>query len=247
MSKPLRGADCLLVHRYLDDLTSALFRWGGRLRRARAFHPHGVAFRATVEVDGEGLPPALSPGSHPAVVRFSRGIGLRRRLPDIHGVALRIPDAHGPGQHQDLLLATVASPGLGRFLPWLTGDLTGGFYSVVAPYATPAGRRLVGLRVQAPGRYELPTAEDMVWTGRCRLELCTTHRLEAWTPVATVALHADRLSPEDEGELGFDPWNTAEGFQPVGWVNRLRRPAYAASRAGRPGGGDGRAPSQPVP
>lgn len=227
------------MHRYLDDVTSTVFRWAGRIRRARAFHPVGSAYRATVEVDGEGLVPALTPGSHPAVVRFSRGLGLRRRLPDIHGVAVRVLDAHGPDRHQDLLLSTVVSPGLGRVVPMVRADLTGGFYSSVAPYATPTGRRLVGLRIEAPDRYELAAAEDMVWTGRCRLQVCTAVGFKAWEPVATVAVHADRLDEADERALGFDPWNTAEAFQPAGWVNRLRRPAYAASRAGRPGGSDG--------
>ena len=39
-------------------------------------------------------------------MRFSRGAGLPEPLPDILGVAVRVLDSHGPGGHQDFLLAT---------------------------------------------------------------------------------------------------------------------------------------------
>lgn len=227
----------------LHDATTAAFRLAARLRRARAFHPVGAAFRATVDVHDPRAEPALRPGPHPAVVRFSRGIGWRRGLPDIQGVALRLLDADGPGRHQDLLLASVASAGVGRVLPWLATTLSGPFFATVAPYQAPAGRTVVGARFTSGDRFTLAGVEDAVWSGRCRLALLAAAGLGPWQEVATVAVHADRLTDDEERDLGFDPWNTADGFTPVGWLNRLRRPAYPASREGRRGGRRGAAGS----
>jgi hypothetical protein len=82
------------------------------IRRKRVFHPEGVAFRATYQATGahHGAPLLDEAGTHDAVVRLSRGAGLPGSLPDFLGLALRIPDAHGPDQHQDLLLVSSMSP-----------------------------------------------------------------------------------------------------------------------------------------
>jgi hypothetical protein len=40
------------------------------------------------------------------LVRFSRGAGLPDALPDVLGIAIRIPDADGAGHPQDLMLST---------------------------------------------------------------------------------------------------------------------------------------------
>jgi hypothetical protein len=51
----------------------------------------------------------LVPGArYDAVVRFSRGGGLPEPLPDALGVAVRLPDAYGPGRTQDFLVTSSA-------------------------------------------------------------------------------------------------------------------------------------------
>jgi hypothetical protein len=51
----------------------------------------------------------LVPGArYDAVVRFSRGGGLPEPLPDALGVAVRLPDAYGPGRAQDFLVTSSA-------------------------------------------------------------------------------------------------------------------------------------------
>jgi hypothetical protein len=218
----------------LDAVVASSFRSTARFRRARAFHPVGLAFRATVQVHGSAAAgPALAPGSHPAIVRFSRGIGWSPALPDVHGVAIRLIDAHGPGRPQDLLLSSVLSSRLGRFVPFLSATVSGPFYSTVAPYAGPQGRTVIGARFDGPPLRNLAALEDAVWSGDCTLGLLVTTGLKAWSPLGSLRVHADRLDREEEEALDLDPWNTAEGFQPTGWVNHLRRPAYAASRQGR--------------
>src|SRR5918998_4358533 len=81
---------------------------GGR----RSLHPIGDAFEATFVVpqrrDPLGADLLDQPGERRAIVRFSRGAGLPEPLPDVLGIAIRVLDAHGPGGHQDFLLATSA-------------------------------------------------------------------------------------------------------------------------------------------
>ena len=67
----------------------------GRLVRTGSGEPSGVPWLDAV-------------GEDEVLVRFSRAIGLPRALPDIHGIAMRVPAEDRFG---DLLLA---STGLGR-------------------------------------------------------------------------------------------------------------------------------------
>lgn len=217
----------------VDDATAAVFRAVARLRGARAFHPVGVAYRAAVEVEEDLAAPALRPGTLVAVVRFSRGAGLPRPLPDIHGIGLRVLDAHGAGRHQDVLVTSVVSPGVGRYVLRPGWTVSGPTYCSIAPYRGPSGDLLLGARVPPGERYDLARLDDVIEAGRCRLELMAAHPRGPWRSIGTVTVHHDRLSSQDEEELQLDPWNTAEDFTPIGRINRLRRPAYAASQQGR--------------
>jgi hypothetical protein len=85
--------------RPLSEASAALFAVLSAARGKRFFHPFGSAFEGTVTFLPDGDLPFS--GSHRAIVRLSRGAGLPGPLPDVLGLALRIPDLD-----QDLLLAT---------------------------------------------------------------------------------------------------------------------------------------------
>src|SRR4051812_37583230 len=79
------------------------------VRRGKAVHPDGVVYGATLDVAGAPAAPSAAallsqPGEHRAVVRFSRSVGVPRPIPDLLGMSIRVPDAYGPGRHQDLML-----------------------------------------------------------------------------------------------------------------------------------------------
>src|SRR5690348_12195756 len=93
----------------LDLATGAVFGALSAVRRARIFHPHGTARLATVTIAGGDHPLHVLAGTHDAIVRTSRGIGLPEPLPDLHGVAVKLLNAHGAGAHQDLLLVSSAT------------------------------------------------------------------------------------------------------------------------------------------
>lgn len=195
--------------------TAALFGAAAWLRRRhRALHPRGTAFAAELEL-GPAAPAPLGPGrSVPAVVRLSRGAGLPAPLPDVHGVAVKLPSLHGPGRDQDLLFATTWRRHLLRPVRHAhTAEV-----SSILPFALPGGRREVfGLLPAEAGRYRLASAPVGGTWGAPWGEL----RLGRELP-ETVA-----------EELRFHPFATAPDLRPVGPFSELRKPAYRASQSVR--------------
>lgn len=81
------------------------------VRRGKAVHPHGAVYEAELVVPGHhdalGRTELFgAPARRPAVVRFSRSLGLPRPLPDLLGMSLRVLDAYGTDRHQDFLMVT---------------------------------------------------------------------------------------------------------------------------------------------
>ncbi len=224
--------------RVVDTLTAAAMEVGSAVRSARVFHPTGIGFRATVTIRpsgaGFGVPLLDEPGTFAGVVRFSRGAGLPEPLPDVLGLAVRIEDAHGPGQAQDLLLGSSSSLPVGRqlFVPNVGFDV--GTLSSILPYSLgDGGASWFGARVSAPSGRVTRLADVAEAAQEIRIELLVAGRLGAWQPVADVRL-GERLTPEESGALQFNvDDNTGGGIRPTGWLQALRRRAYAASQAGR--------------
>jgi hypothetical protein len=105
-----------------------------RVRAAKSPHPRGAVYEGGLRINGvRGAPPASlleEPAERNALVRFSKSIGLPRRVPDLFGISLRLPDTDGPARHQDILTVTsvdilhhlVVSAVLGRF--YTVGELS---------------------------------------------------------------------------------------------------------------------------
>jgi hypothetical protein len=203
----------------LDLASGAVFGGLSALRRARIFHPHGTARLGTVTVDPGDHPLHVLAGTHDAIVRTSRGVGLPSPVPDVHGVAIKLLNAHGAGAHQDLLLVSSAAPMGARHL----------LVPVVEQLAEPHYSSLVRYRSANGERFLIGGAHD----GDERFVLSTATVLSAWSVVGVVEL-GDALDDEASGALRFSPWHTGGGLTPVGVLNRLRRGAYAGSQAARP-------------
>lgn len=200
-----------------------LFGGLSRTRGTRIFHPRGVALAGTARLTGLGV--RLAGGdTADVVVRLSRGLGLRHPLPDFNGVAVKFADAHGPGRDQDLLLVSAPRWPVARHVLVPLPSFGSSGTSTILPYRTPAG--LVVFRTDPlPGLDgDLPV----------RIRLLAAALLGPWQPIGELTL-VRRLSAATSDEVSFDPWNTADDVVPAGVLNRLRRPAYAGSRAGRPG------------
>jgi hypothetical protein len=207
----------------------------GALRRARAFHPAGVALTGTWTAADDLLEP-LGPGRPwPIVARLSKGVGLPGRTPDVLGLAVRIPDVSHPGDHQDLLVSSSGTGPLGRTVLRPTNDHGHASYSSLVPYQTPLGRAIVWARAEVDGDDEPRTLEEAA-------DLATSGTLHYVVGLATdsrdhllgeVRLH-ERLDPQVGESLRFDPLNAALGLRPTGVLQTVRERAYHASQALRP-------------
>jgi hypothetical protein len=204
----------------LDPATFALFRRLSSGRGRRIFHPRGTAYAARFSAAPDGLGAAIFAigFEHEALVRLSRGLGVRPPLPDVFGLAVRLPDVYGPGAHQDFLLASSGGGPLGRRLLRPALGSGAGMYSSLLPYEIGARRLLVGARATASS----PTIA---------FELLVASPAGTWRGVGRLTL-GRRLDDSAARALRFDPWNTGGGIIPVGLINRLRAAAYRGSRRG---------------
>ena len=179
------------------------------LRGARVFHPHGSSYAATLTVAGGlGTGAALldEPAVHEGVVRLSRGAGLPAPLPDVDGLALRLPGLGTDGAPLDLL---VNSAWRYVFAPSVLSPT----WSAVLPHRTGSGRLvLLGAR---------PT--DSGFT------MLVAPPLGRWQRWGWLALGA----PFDGEGLAFTPTVGADDLRHTALFRTLRAESYDASQAGR--------------
>lgn len=231
------GAATPLVEATFGIAAAALFSTTSAIRRARTFHPIGAAFEATftvVQPAAEGVKLLDRPGVHQAVVRLSRGVGLREPRPDVLGLALRVLDAHGLGAHQDLLLVTSGERPFARHLFIPTTSFDGVRFSSVLPYRVGDRDVLFGARSDdVDGRRLLLNdleQDSAASPARFTIDIATPRG--AWKPVGQLDIGV-QLSGRTADDLRFNPANTGGGIRPIGLLQAVRRLSYAASQAGR--------------
>jgi hypothetical protein len=236
--RPL-GAATVAFESTFGLAASVVFGAASALRGARVFHPDGIAFSATVDVGGEGrfgAPLLDEPGRYSAVVRVSRGAGVREPLPDILGLAIRIEDAHGANAPQDLLMVSSwRRPVLRHALVPVTG-FQHEQWSAVLPYRVADRTVLFGAtRLDAPpdSRVTLGDVESAVVRGdRVEFALQIAGPWSDWEQFARLTL--DGPLPEIESaRLRYNPANAGGGIEPVGVLQSFRRMSYIASQSAR--------------
>ena len=189
------------------------------LRGARVFHPHGQSYEVTLTVLGghaTGASLLDDAARHDGVVRLSRGAGLPPPLPDVEGLALRLPGQGVGGAPLDLL---VNSAWRYAFVPSVLSPT----WSAILPHRTGSGRRvLLGAR-PVDGGFAMLVAAPL---GR-------------WRQWGSLALGA----PFDGEDLRFEPTLGAADLQHGALFRALRAQSYDASQAARaPAAGDDGAP-----
>ena len=198
---------------------TAAFRAASHVRGERAIHAKGRTLTGRLTVAGgvgTGAPLLDAPGSYDAVVRLSRSIGLPSAVPDVLGLGIRLLDAHGPGEHQDLLIDSTRPEPLLRRLPLPARDPLSPTYSSLLPYEIAGRRVLLGARGVAGSGDAL--AFDLL--------VATPHGpWRTWGRLTT-----DGQLPAPHGRrTRFNPWTTGGGIQPAGPFQEWRRRAYTAS------------------
>jgi len=187
---------------------------------AKPLHPKGdlvggeLVRSGTERGAATGVPWLDEAGRDQVMVRLSRAMGLPQVLPDIHGLAMRVP--LGCDRHGDLLFATTGTGRWTRFL-LAPGWKVQRPMTTLLPYRTPAGPVLLAIRAVAEDRYELALA-----VGRGE-----------WSRFGELAL-SGATGPDPT--ISFDPVrNPLPGLEIYEWVARLREPAYLTARRTRPG------------
>jgi hypothetical protein len=201
----------------LGSLLGGVVRVAGSLRpAAKPLHPRGALRHAVLRRHGTeppvGVPFLDEAGTDEVLIRESRATGLPRPLPDIHGLALRVPNSDGTVG--DVLFATNGFGWLTRFLLVPTLTTYGRPMTTLLPYDTAAGPVLLGVRA----------------VGQDRLALLFAVGEGPWREFGEL-LMSER---ESDDEISFDAVrNTLPGLRQYAAVRRLREPAYATARSTR--------------
>ena len=151
----------------ISDIAALPVQAGAAIRHRRLFHPTGVLANGTIEriaATGEGLP--MVPAE--VVGRVSKGVGLPGALPDIAGVAWRMPPPLPPCTPWDVLLASTAGGALGRILLRPVTSWSGATFSSLMPLGFRGGvwwlRARLATIIDGPG-LSLDTITDQIGRG----------------------------------------------------------------------------------
>ena len=143
------------------------------VRGERIIHAKGTAFAGELTLlpaaDALGVPLGRGSRTRPVLVRFSRGAGLPDALPDVLGIAVRIPNADGAGHPQDLMLSTGGGSPLLRRMLVPRRDYRGSTYTSLISYEV-GGRDLLVAALPDSGMFLLATASGTsAWEPFARL------------------------------------------------------------------------------
>jgi hypothetical protein len=205
------------------------------LRSGKPMHPRGVVVDAVLERSGGpaawGVPWLAARAEDPVVVRLSRSVGLPAPLPDVLGLALRVPAVEHP---VDLLLSSAGRGVLARRVIVPRRDAAS-VYSSIMGYRSDAGTVLLAA-LPDPGTDPLPSTPGplaaAIAARRPVFALAAARGSGEWHPFGRLRL----MGPVDpvDPDVRFDAVrNPPPGLVPDGPMARFRAPAYAAAREGR--------------
>ena len=221
----------------IDSATRVLglpFRIGAAVRRARFFHPNGIL--ATGRIDRTADPSVGLPiGSGRVTVRLSKGIGIPSGLPDVGGIAIRLPGTDLAPGPWDLLLATAGTNPVARCVPLPTLSWSRARFSTLMPYAY--ADRSWWLQAQlatSVAGLSLDGIEAHLRKQPLVVYLRQAAGTSGFTALARITLDTVASTDDDEAP-SFDPvLNIPDGvrLQPE-WLRVSRESAYDNSRRGR--------------
>jgi hypothetical protein len=165
------------------------------------------------------------------VGRVSKGVGLPGALPDIAGLAWRMPPTSQAAPPWDVLLASTFRQRL-LLAPVSNWSAT---FSSLMPLAHGGGRWWVQARLATHiGQVglSLDTVRDRIATNGMEFDIEQAAGTGRFRPLARLTLHT---LAADVGDLAFDP--TVHSHPDVelspGWLTGFRQAAYRRSREGR--------------
>jgi hypothetical protein len=219
------------------DIAGFPVQVGAAIRGARVFHPNGVLARGTLQriaADGAGLPIA----DCDVVARVSKGVGLPGTIPDVLGLAIRMPPHPGDRAPWDILLASAAGTGaVARMIPFPARAFSDAVLSSLQPLHHDDASWWLRARVspQTPqAGVALDGVEQQIREHTLVFDLEQARGTGPYEPLASLTL-TDPVTESDYPNIGFDPvLNTTRDVDPEpNWLSGTRKLAYRYSRKGR--------------
>ena len=203
-----------------------------RRRDGKPMHPRGTVLTAVVErtgVPGDwGVHWLRDRARESAVVRLSRGAGLPAPLPDLLGLAVRLPDGDRP---VDLLLSTTGGGRWTRFLPVLRIDAAVPYTSLMG-YRSAAGTLRLAAVPDRPRHLPSDPGPVAAAAPGTAFRLLVARGAGDWVPFGRLVL--GEPVPGLDPDLRFDAVrNPPPGLLADGPMARFRAPAFAAAQEAR--------------
>jgi hypothetical protein len=203
------------------------------VRRPRPIHSRGVILTGRMTWLGTSAPSGISwidgaPSAGTTVTaRVSRSVGLPAPLPDVIGLAMRMPTADG---FADLELASTGIGVPGRFVLVPHRTPSRATFGSLFPYRGTSGPVLVCARPVSPTLPpDLAGIRDALTRESWRLRLYFTTPTSRWRVFAEVALHT---APDDDF-LRFDALrHPLPGAGSYRWERLARQPSYRLAQGG---------------
>jgi hypothetical protein len=182
---------------------------------AKPLHPEGDVMTGRIHRQGSGVKAGVAwlddVGEDEVLVRRSRAIGLPKRLPDIHGLAVRVHADEGDG---DILFATTGRGRISRFVLTASRHPRQRPLTTLLPYDSDSGALVLAALATGPDSYALSWARPF----------------GEWRQFGVLLLSSRR----QESDVSFDPVrHQIAGLRQFPSVRRLREPAYLRARRSR--------------
>jgi hypothetical protein len=220
-----------------SDIVALPIQLGSAVRRRRVFHPIGVLANGSIErlaPPGEGLPVQ---SSDDVVGRVSKGIGLPGALPDIIGLAIRMPPQPFAATSWDVLMASAGAGTLTRMVLRPVTSWTGATLSSLMPLRYEDRnwwvRARIVTQIDEPG-LSLDSVSAQIDGGGIEFAIEQAPGMQDFQPLARLILN-EVVRGGRSHDVAFDPTvhSVPEVKLAPGWLTDLRRRAYWRSREGR--------------
>jgi hypothetical protein len=219
-----------------SDIAALPIRLGAAVRRRQLFPPDGVLAEGILEriaPPNDGLPME----SCDVIGRVSKAVGLHRALPDVAGLAWRIPPppdlrACAPW---DVLLASTLAGSAGRVILRPLFSWSGATFSSLMPLRFKGGLWWVRARlvteIETTG-LSLDTIRHQIASGGVEFDIEQAAGTGGFLPLARLTLR--HLDPSRD-DVAFDPTMHTDPEVQLAprWLSDFRRAAYRRSREGR--------------
>ena len=219
-----------------SEIAALPIRLGAAARHNQLFHPDGVRAEGILErtaPPNQGLPME----SCDILGRVSKAIGLRGALPDIAGLAWRIPPTPDLRSCSpwDVLLASTLGSSAGRLILKPVSSWSGVTFSSLMPLRFKGVLWWVRARlvsdIGTPG-LSLDAIRDQIDSSGIEFDIEQAAVTGGFLPLAHLTLR--HLDPSSD-DIAFDPTmhSDPEVSLTPRWLNDFRRAAYRRSREGR--------------